>query len=40
MAHEMAHVIGRHGNERMSQALLLDIATSIAQTTTGTTLQG
>ena len=40
MAHEMAHVIGRHGNERMSQALLLDVATSVAQTATGTTLQG
>ena len=40
MAHEMAHVIGRHGNERMSQALLLDVATSVAQTTTGTSLQG
>ena len=25
MAHEMAHVVGRHGNERMSQALLLDV---------------
>ena len=36
----MAHVIGRHGNERMSQALLLDVATSVAQTATGTTLQG
>ena len=40
MAHEMAHVIGRHGNERMSQALLLDVASSVAQTATGTTLQG
>ena len=40
MAHEMAHVIGRHGNERMSQALLLDVATSLAQTATGTPLQG
>ena len=40
MAHEMAHVIGRHGNERMSQALLLDVATAVAQTATGTTLQG
>ena len=40
MAHEMAHVIGRHGNERMSQALLLDVATTIAQSATGTTLQG
>ena len=40
MAHEMAHVIGKHGNERMSQALLLDVATSVAQTATGTTLQG
>ena len=40
MAHEMAHVIGRHGNERMSQALLLDVATSVAQTVTGTSLQG
>jgi len=40
MAHEMAHVVGRHGNERMSQALLIDVATSIAQTATGTTLQG
>jgi predicted Zn-dependent protease len=40
MAHEMAHVIGRHGNERMSQALLLDVATTVAQTATGTTLQG
>ena len=40
MAHEMAHVIGRHGNERMSQALLLDVITSVAQTATGTTLQG
>ena len=40
MAHEMAHVVGRHGNERMSQALLLDVVTSIAQTATGTTLQG
>ena len=40
MAHEMGHVVGRHGNERMSQALLLDIATSVAQTATGTTLQG
>ena len=40
MAHEMAHVVGRHGNERMSQALLLDVATSVAQTATGTTLQG
>ena len=40
MAHEMAHVVGRHGNERMSQALLLDVATSVAQTATGTTLKG
>ena len=40
MAHEMGHVVGRHGNERMSQALLLDIATAVAQTATGTTLQG
>ena len=40
MAHEMAHVIGRHGNERMSQALLLDVVTSVAQTATGTTLKG
>ena len=40
MAHEMAHVIGRHGNERMSQALLLDVATTVAQSATGTTLQG
>ena len=40
MAHEMAHVIGRHCNERMSQALLLDVATSVAQTATGTSLQG
>ena len=40
MAHEMAHVVGRHGNERMSQALLLDVVTSVAQTATGTTLQG
>jgi len=40
MAHEMAHVVGRHGNERMSQALLLDVVTSVAQTTTGTSLQG
>ena len=40
MAHEMAHVIGRHGNERMSQALLLDVATTVVQTATGTTLQG
>ena len=40
MAHEMAHVVGRHGNERMSQALLLDVATSVVQTATGTTLKG
>ena len=40
MAHEMAHVVGKHGNERMSQALLIDVATSVAQTATGTTLQG
>ena len=40
MAHEMAHVIGKHGNERMSQALLIDVATSVAQTATGTTIQG
>ena len=40
MSHEMAHVIGRHGNERMSQALLIDIATATAQTATGRTLQG
>ena len=40
MAHEMAHVIGRHGNERMSQALLIDVVTTVAQTATGTTLQG
>ena len=40
MAHEMAHVIGRHGNERMSQALLLDVVTSVAQTATGTPLKG
>ena len=40
MAHEMAHVVGKHGNERMSQALLIDVATSVAQTATGATLQG
>lgn len=31
MGHEIAHAIARHGNERMSQAYMLQGATSVAQ---------